>query len=387
MFETSILYKETLNCPDDIIVHQGGSSSGKTYSILQVLFTRLLSESNLVITVVGESIPNLKAGALRDALDIYNNSETLRSFIEDYNRTDRIFTAKNGSVMEFKSYETPQGAKSGKRDYLFINEAQGITMDVFTELYMRTRKQVYIDYNPNAEFWVHEKLLTDPSYKAKLFISDHRHNPFVAQKIRDKIEGLRFKDMELFKVYARGMTGKIEGLVFRNFFICDELPLGAELIGVGLDWGFTNDPTACIKLLRFNGELWLKELFYETGLTNSDISNKLIGNGVTRQMTIIADSAEPKSIEDLNRMGFRIEGANKGADSINNSIDLLKQFRINITKDSVNLIKEFRNYKWQTDSAGKTINKPVDFMNHGIDATRYIALNLLNKNQGKYSFM
>ena len=382
MFETSSLYRETLNSSEDIIVHQGGSSSGKTYSILQVLFSKAV-ESPCVITVVGESIPNLKAGALRDALDIYNNSETLRGFIADYNRTDRIFQFNNGSIMEFKSYETAQGAKSGKRDYLFINEAQPIQYDIFVELYMRTRKQVFIDYNPNAEFWVHEKLLADPTYNTRLFISDHRHNPFVAQKIRDKIEGLRFKDMELFKVYARGMTGKIEGLVFRNFDVIDDVPLGAELIGIGMDFGFTNDPTTVIKVFRFNGEIVLKELVYETNLTNSDIIRKLNSLGITRQMRIVADSAEPKSIEEINRGGFSIEGANKGADSIRASIDTLKQYKLNITRDSVNTIKEFRNYKWVEGKA----NVPVDFYNHSIDAIRYVALNLFNKGSGKYSFM
>jgi phage terminase large subunit len=269
MFKTSVLYEANYNTKEDIIVNQGGSSSGKTYSILQVLFTHLISEPNIVITVVGESIPNLKAGALRDALDIYNNSEVLISFIADYNRTDRIFTTHNNSVMEFKSYETSQGAKSGKRDYLFINEAQGIMYNIFNELYMRTRKQVYIDYNPNAEFWVHENLIGQPD--VKLFISDHRHNPFVPQKIRDKIEALKYKDLELFKVYARGLTGKIEGLVFRNFDVVDEIPLGAELIGIGMDFGFTNDPTTVIKVFKYNSELYMDELIYETNLTNSDI--------------------------------------------------------------------------------------------------------------------
>ena len=281
--------------------------------------------------------------------------------------------------MEFKSYETAQGAKSGKRDYLFINEAQGITYDIFNELYMRTRKQVYIDYNPNAEFWVHENLIGTDG--VKLFISDHRHNPFVAQKIRDKIEGLRFKDMELFKVYARGMTGKIEGLVFRNFDIVDEIPLGSELLGIGMDFGFTNDPTTVIKVFRYNGEIYIDELLYRTGLTNSDIANELNKAGVTRAMPIVADSAEPKSIEDLTRAGFNIEGANKGADSIRNSIDTLKQFKINITRRSTYTIKEFRSYKWID---GK--NVPVDFNNHTIDAIRYVALNKINKGSGRYSF-
>lgn len=376
MFKASVLYEANYNATEDIIVNQGGSSSGKTYSILQVLFTKAIQEYN-VITVVGESIPNLKAGALRDALDIYNSSPILKSLISDYNRTDRIFQFVNGSIMEFKSYETPQGAKSGKRDYLFINEAQGISKEVFNELHIRTKKQTYIDYNPNAEFWVHEDIIGQPD--SKLFISDHRHNPFVPQKIRDKIEALRYKDMELFKVYARGLTGKIEGLVFRNFDIVDSVPFGAELIGVGIDWGFTNDPTTVIKVFRFNSEIYIDELLYQTGLTNADIISKLNSFGVTRFNSIVADSAEPKSIEDLNRGGFNVEGAKKGADSIINSIDTLKQFKINITRNSTNTIKEFRSYKWATDSSGKTINKPVDFNNHAIDAIRYVALNKINK--------
>lgn len=376
MFKASVLYEANYNATEDIIVNQGGSSSGKTYSILQVLFTKAVQYYN-VITVVGESIPNLKAGALRDALDIYNSSPILKSLISDYNRTDRIFQFVNGSIMEFKSYETPQGAKSGKRDYLFINEAQGISKEVFNELHIRTKKQTYIDYNPNAEFWVHEDIIGKPD--SKLFISDHRHNPFVPQKIRDKIEALRYKDMELFKVYARGLTGKIEGLVFRNFDIVNEVPLGSELIGIGMDWGFTNDPTTVIKVFRYNSEIYIDELLYQTGLTNADIIVKLNNLGVTRFNSIIADSAEPKSIEDLNRAGFNVEGAKKGVDSIINSIDTLKQFKINITRNSTNTIKEFRSYKWATDSSGKTINKPVDFNNHTIDAIRYVALNKINK--------
>lgn len=376
MFKASVLYEANYNATEDIIVNQGGSSSGKTYSILQVLFTKAVQEYN-VITVVGESIPNLKAGALRDALDIYNSSPILKTLISDYNRTDRIFQFVNGSIMEFKSYENPQGAKSGKRDYLFVNEAQGITKEVFNELHIRTKKQTYIDYNPNAEFWVHEDIIGTPN--TKLFISDHRHNPFVPQKIRDKIEALRYKDMELFKVYARGLTGKIEGLVFRNFDIVNEIPRDAELLGLGMDWGFTNDPTTLLKAYRYNSELYIDELIYQTGLTNSDIISKLNQLGINRRDTIVADSAEPKSITDLQRAGFNVQGASKGPDSIINSIDTLKQFKINLTRNSTNTIKEFRSYKWATDSSGKTINKPVDFSNHSIDAIRYIALNLINK--------
>lgn len=383
MFKTSVLYQANYNATEDIVINQGGSSSGKTYAILQVLFTHAVRDKN-VITVAGQDIPNLKAGALRDALDIVEASPTLKALIKDYNRTDRIFYFKNGSIMEFKSYQNAQDAKSGKRDYLFLNEANGIGMAVWDQLEIRTKKQSFIDYNPDAEFWVHEHLIGKPGIK--LIISDHRHNPFCLPKIREKLEALKFKDAELFKVYARGLTGKIEGLIFRNHNIVESVPLGSELLGCWLDWGFTNDPTSFGKLYKYNGELWADELLYETGLTNSDIIARLKSLGITNQ-EIIADSAEPKSIEDLRRAGFRISAAKKGPDSVKNSIDTLKQFIINVTQASVGLKKEIRAYKWKVDSNGKTINEPVDFMNHSIDGIRYVALNKIGKSTGNYSFM
>lgn len=383
MFKTSVLYEANYNATEDIIVNQGGSSSGKTYSILHALYACAIADKE-VITIVGESIPNLKSGALRDALDILDNSPILRKLLKSYNKTDRVLEWKTGSIIEFKSYLTAQDAKSGKRDRLFINEANGISYDIFFELHMRTRKRTYIDYNPNEEFWVHEKLIGQPG--VKLIISDHRHNPFCLPKIREKLEALRFQDMELFKVYARGLTGKIEGLIFRNYKTVDSIPLGAELIACWLDWGFSNDPTSFGKVYRFNGELYADELLYEPGLTNSDIIAKLKALGISRQ-EIIADSSEPKSIEDLRRAGFNVYPAQKGPDSVRNSIDTLKPFVINITNTSVGLKKEVRSYKWKTDSTGKTLNEPVDFMNHSIDGIRYVALNKIGKNTGKYSFL
>jgi len=207
MFTTGVLYKANLDAKEDIVVNQGGTSSGKTYSILQVLFTFAVSQPNLVITIAGQDIPNLKAGALRDAITIWSSSEELKQLVKEYNKSDRIFTFQSGSIIEFKSYDDAQDAKNGKRDYLFINEANGVRYDVFNELYMRTKVKTYIDYNPNEAFWVHEKLLGQPN--VKLLISDYRHNPFIDKKLVEKIENLKEVDLELWKVYARGMTGKI----------------------------------------------------------------------------------------------------------------------------------------------------------------------------------
>lgn len=379
--DVSVLFKANYEATEEIIVNQGGSSSGKTYSILQVLFAKWSSEPNIVITVVGQDIPNLKSGALRDAMAIWQSSIELQSITLDYNKSDRIFTNKFGSILEFKSFKDAQDAKSGKRDYSFFNEANGIPFDVFTEVRLRTRKQTYIDYNPNAEFWVHEYLIGKPN--VKFIRSWHEHNPYLSQAMRDKIEGLKDVDTELWRVYARGLTGKIEGLIFRNHYIVNDIPAEAEFISAGMDFGFTNDPTTLIEAYRYNGEIYLKELIYSTRLTNQDIGNKLTELGYNRQRLIIADSAEPKSIEELRRMGFNVVGATKGPDSIRNSIDILKRFKLNITSSSQNLKKELMNYKWSE----KDPTSPIDAFNHCIDAIRYIALNKLSqRSSGHYAF-
>jgi phage terminase large subunit len=376
--EASILFKQNYNAAASVIVNQGGTSSGKTYAIEQVLFCLACETPKQVITVVGQDIPNLKSGALRDALNIYNSSEQIKAMVKNYNRSDRIFEFHNGTSIEFKSYANAQDAKSGKRDYLFINEANGITYNVYTELALRTRERIYIDYNPNYNFWVHDHIIGKPG--VQLIISDHRHNPFIKQSMRDKVEALKSIDLELWKVYARGLTGKVSGLVFDNWHIVNDIPPGAKRIAAGLDFGFTNDETGCLEVYIQNGELWVDEIFYETGLTNTDISAKLTSASISKSTEIIADSAEPKSIEELKRLGWNVKGAKKGPDSVKNSIDILRRHKINITRRSLNLRREIGSYKWRVDRSGKTINEPVDAYNHLIDPLRYIALNKLKIN-------
>ena len=384
MFETTCLFDANNNSTAEVIVNQGGSSSAKTYSILQVLFVKAIKYPRSIITIVGETIPNLKSGALRDAQTIVGSSPQLQKLISSYNATDRVYTMYNGSVLEFKSYETSQSAKSGKRDFLFVNEANGISYEIYNELNLRTKKQTFIDYNPNAEFWVHEKVIGKKG--VEVFISDHRHNPYVPQKVRDKIEALKDVDVELWKVYARGKTGRIEGLVFRNWDICEDIDrVRCKLVALGMDWGFTNDPTALVAVWKDGDHLYVEELMYERGLTNQDIGARLKEMAIGRTHEIIADSAEPKSIEEVHRMGFNIHGANKGKDSIQNSIDILKRYKLHVLRGSANLIKELNSYKWKQDKNGNPLNEPVDFQNHGIDALRYVALNKLKvANSGKY---
>jgi phage terminase large subunit len=370
-FEGSVLFRQNYYSTAHIVVNQGGTSSGKTYAIEQVLFSLACETEKQIITVVGQDIPNLKAGALRDAVSIYSSSEAIQASVKSFNKTDRIFEFHNGSIIEFKSYDNAQDAKSGKRDYLFVNEANGVEWPIFIELELRTKRKIFIDFNPNCAFWVHEKLMGKPN--VQLIISDHRHNPFLEEQTRFKIEALKKVDTELWRVYARGLTGKITGLVFNNWHICEKIPEDAKLLAGGLDFGFANDETGVILVYRQNGELWVDEVLYEKRLTNPDIAVKLTNAGINKGTEIIADSAEPKSIEELRRLGWNIIGAKKGADSVKNSIDILKRYKINVTRQSVNLRNELGRYKWKTDQSGKVINEPIDVNNHLVDPLRYVA--------------
>ena len=382
MIKTSPLYRKNYLSKADVIVNQGGTSSGKTYSILQVLFAKAIKET-CVITIVGQDIPNLKVGAGRDAEDIVQSSPAIRQQIVSFHVSGRTYRFKNDSIMEFKSYENEQDAKSGKRDYLFINEANGIPYNVYEQLHLRTRKQTFLDYNPDASFWVHDKVI--PLEGTELIISDHRHNPFLSDKVREKIEALKDKDLDLWKVYGRGITGRIEGLVYRNWYVLKEDFSDKKLIGYGMDFGFSNDPSTLIEVRMENDELYVKELLYDIGLTNNDISNRLDILGISRGALIIADSSEPKSIEELRRFGWTIDGVKKGRDSLMFGINLMKGYKMNVHASSKNLIKELEQYKWKVDRTGKPLNVPIDAYNHALDALRYIIMHKFSKKgYGKY---
>lgn len=356
-------------------VNQGGTSSGKTYVIMQVLFYYAISEPYSVITVVGQDFPNLKVGAYRDAQTIISKSEWLANFFRQ-NKGNHSFTGMNGSIIEFSSFQDAQDAKNGKRDYLFLNEANGISYEIYWQLAIRTRKKVYIDYNPSERFWVHDRVKGRDG--VKMIISDHRDNAFLTAEEHERIEGI--EDPELWKVYARGKTGKLTGLIFPTYRIVDKMPERAEvkIHGYGLDFGFTNDPTALIEISLAHGELWLNQILYATGMTNPMIAQAMKDEGITRRDYVVADSAEPKSIAEIGSFGLWVVPAVKGADSITVGIDILHRYKMNVTRRSTGLIEELNSYKYKTDKDGKQTNTPVDKWNHAIDAVRYFALRKLN---------
>lgn len=370
---TSVVFQANLEAKTKYVVNQGGTSSGKTYSIIQLLFLKAILEPNSIITIAGQDIPNLKKGAYRDAQRIYSTTEEVAKWFSKPNQTDRIFTCTNGSVIEFSSFADEQDARSGKRDYLFVNEANGVPYDIFWQLAIRTNKQVFIDYNPTSRFWVHNNLLGRDD--VELIISDHRHNPFMPDHRHKEIEAI--EDPELYKVYARGKTGKLEGVIYSSWSTCAAMPDTYKHRWIGIDFGFTNDPTAIIDVRLSGGELWIDELCYERRMLNSDIAD-MLAQADAKGIAIVADSAEPKSIAELTNSGYKVEPAQKGSDSVRSGIDILKRYKLNVTSRSVNLRKELESYCWKKDRvSGQTLNEPIDMFNHALDAIRYVALNKL----------
>ena len=379
MFDTTVIYQSCWESKSDIVVHQGGTWSGKTYGIMQALFSYAVS-GNYIITVCGQDIPNLKRGALRDAQTIVESSPILKQLIASYNASDRIYKFHSGSIIEFVSYSNEQDARNGKRDFLFINECNGIVWNIAEQLINRTRIRSFLDYNPSAPFWAHEKLIQTKRFgnKSVQFVrSWHIHNTFLTVEQHEHIEKRASEDAEWGRVYGRGNTGKVEGLVFRNWDTVDEMPEASELIGYGMDFGYTNDPTAVVEVRRMNNELYVDLKVYEQGLTNPDIATRLKSFGITRG--VIADSAEPKSIAEIRTHGVWCEPAEKGKDSISNGIDILKRYKLHITSRSGGLIKELNGYKWKEDRlTGAKLSEPADRQqDHAIDALRYLALNKL----------
>lgn len=349
------------------IINQGGTSSSKTYSILQLLILIAIKNEGLMISVVAESLPHLKRGALRDFINILEHEGVYSE--SSHNKSSNRFKVGT-STIEFFSVDASKKLRGARRDILFMNECNNIDKKAFDELTVRTKLCTFLDFNPVEEFWAH-KFMDERSPEDYEFIkSTYKDNEHLDQNIIHEIEARRFTDPAWYKVFGEGEIGVLEGVVFTNWDIVDEMPQTPKQLG-GLDFGYTNDPTAIIHVAYSNGEIWLDEKMFQTHLTNSMIAKFIMADDSIKSLITVCDSAEPKSIDELKLAGVRAIAADKGPDSVRNGIDLMKQYKIHITKRSVSLIKEFRNYRWKQDRDGKSLNVPIDIWNHGIDASRY----------------
>lgn len=373
-FEISSVFRWNYESVKPIVINQGGTSSGKTYSILQVLICKCLQEKNTVVTVVGQDVPNLKSGAIRDFETIIETTPFFSRFLESINRTDKSYKFINGSLIEFKSYENEQDAKSGKRKYLFVNEANGVPFSVYDQLQIRTEKQVFLDYNPTFAFWVHDKLIGRDD--VDLFISNYKHNAFISPDIVRKIEQLRHTDPNKWKVYGLGKTGVLENVIFDRVEWVSKIPENVKRFAYGVDFGFSADPTTIVKCAIAEGVLYGQLLLYEKGLTNPDIGAAFARLGIKKGRRsgdlIMCDSAEPKSIKELKNLNWNVKGCKKGADSIRHGINALKSYGVLNLVNSERWKHEQRSYIWQINRKdGRTQNKPIDKNNHIWDAFRY----------------
>lgn len=366
---------------------QGGARAGKTIAILSCLIDLAGSHGSLVISVVSETMPHLKKGAIRDFMAVMQ----ARGYWEDarWNKTDSIYTFANGTIIEFFSADSPDKVRGPGRDVLFINECNNVPFETYRQLAMRTRKVVYLDYNPVAEFYVHTDLLqrADADFCKLTYLDDEA----LPREIVREIELLRTNE-NLWRIYGLGETGINEGQIYTDWNLdLPEPPSGAELLRHGLDFGYTNDPSALVDIYRYEGGFILDEGLYLPGQSNRAIADVIrvregfepvqpdgSYTGRTRILTI-ADSSEPKSIDELrDSYGIKVIGALKGEGSVNFGIQLLQQQRISVTQRSTNIVKEYRNYLWKVDrKTEQPLNVPVDAFNHAMDAARYAISDIL----------
>lgn len=360
------------NAGKRVIVNKGGARSSKTYSILQLLYMIAdLSPDPLVISVVSETMPHLKKGCIRDFQHILMH-EGLWSD-KQWNATDKIYKI-NRSFIEFFSADQPAKVHGPARDILFVNECINISFETYRQMAIRTRRTIFLDYNPCHEFWVDEHVVSRS--QSELITSTYRDNDFLTSAQIDEIESNK-DDAGWWKTYGLGQTGSRQGLVVSNWDIVEHLPATWSKRWIGIDFGFTNDPTAIVDIRLSQGELWIDELMYATRTDNMMIADFLSETGIARDTPIVADSAEPKSISEIRSMGWWVEGADKGPDSVCLGLSLLNRYAKHVTARSLNVIAEYRNYRWQTDNDGHPLNRPIDKYNHAIDAQRYVVFTKL----------
>ena len=361
-FQETTALKKIQSLTKRIRIAQGGTAAGKTIGIILYLIDKCQREK-VSVSVVSESLPHLKRGALRNFLDIMQSHNYYKE--ELYNRTDRIYNFETGATMEFFAVDEVGKVRGPRRDILFINECNNVNYEIYDQLEVRSNREIILDYNPVSEFWVHTEVI--PKQDHDFLKLTYLDNEAVDPRIRTSIESRKDRE-NWWRVYGLGEVGILEGTIYKDWELVDCVPEEARLEGYGLDFGFSANPTAVVAVYYLDDAYILDEKFYLTGLTNNEIAQKMKG---LPSAVVICDSAEPKSIEEIIRFDVNAVPSVKGQGSVNYGIQLLQDQKIKVTKSSTNLIKEYRNYAWKLDKDGKPTNTPEDFWNHALDATRY----------------
>ena len=386
--KTSRTFTDILYGPK-IIILQGGTRSGKSYSAVQYLIVKALEEDGIAVSIVRKSFPSLRISVMRDFKEIMRSMGVWNE--ENWKATENAYFFDNGSMIEFLSVQDSERRKGSKRDYFFCEECNELDYADFFQLFIRTTTKTIMAYNPSFSpqtHWITKQIHTHP--EANVYKSSYLDNPFLDDAIVKEIERLKTTSPSYWTVYGTGEFGMTEGLIFDNFSIVDYLPDEAELLGYGMDMGFTNDASSLIALFKGDDEIYLHEVFYEKGLLTNEIGNLIKGAyEVYGRGVVIGDSSEPRVIDELFRTGINIKPSIKGAGSIVSGIDTMKQNKIKITKQSQNLINEMYSYTWMLDKNEQPLNQPdPKCSDHAIDAARYICsfmLSMKKKNHGTYA--
>lgn len=382
--KTSKTFTDILYGPR-IVVLQGGTRSSKSFSAVQYLVVTALEKPNTIISVVRKSMPSLRISALRDFRSIMQGWGIWSE--DNWRATENTYSFDNGSFIEFLSVQDSERRKGTKRDILFIDEANELDYEDYFQLFIRTTDKTILAFNPSfppQTHWITQHVITHP--EAQVFISTYVDNPFLEDSIVQEIERLRETSPSYWTIYGTGQFGMSEGLIFDNFSIVDYISDDAELLGYGIDWGYSNDPSAMVALFRSPEGIYLDEMFYLKGLLTNQIG-ELIKQAfeIHGKAIVIGDSSEPRTIEEIFRMGVNIKPATKGKDSIINGIDIMKQHKMFITKSSRNMIDELYSYQWLKDKANNLTNEPDPRSpDHAIDASRYICSFMLSQKKKSY---
>lgn len=350
---------------------QGGTSASKTISVLLYLIAMAQSDTTPKLTsIVSESLPHLKRGAMRDFKNIMKQHGYWKQ--TRWNASDFVYTFETESQIEFFSADQGDKLRGARRDRGFMNEANNCTLDSFDQFEVRTRDFVYLDWNPTNEFWYYtdvEPVRTD----VERIILTYKDNEALEQATISSIEQ-RKNRKGWWQVYGEGQLGEVEGKIYKGWTVLNELPDEARLVRTGLDYGYSNDPTAIVDIYEWNGAYILDEIAFQKGLSNKQIADMLLSDD---NRFTIADSAEPKSNDEIRLHGAKIAPSQKGKDSVVHGIQLVQDQKIFVTSRSINVIKEYRNYLWETDKDGKILNVPEHTYSHSMDAIRYGLVSLL----------
>lgn len=379
--KTNIVYDLLNDSNKKITVLQGGTRSGKTYNALIWFIIKLLNERDKVFTICRQTLPALKAGALRDFVEIMNNMGLYDE--SNHNKSEGTYML-NTNLIEFISIDQPQKIRGRKRNYLFINEANELNYEDWIQLILRTstpasekeKSKIVLDYNPSMEeHWIYEKVI--PRDDADFYVTTYKDNlPFLPLDQIQEIERLKEADEQYWNIYGLGQKGGSRELIYNHWQTCDDLPRQSPIF-YGVDFGYHN-PSVLVEVEIFQNRIYVNELIYQSSLTTNDLVTQFENYSITRRNRMYADSAEPKTIEEIHRAGYNIAKSDK---SVIDGIMKIKSMPLYITDRSTNLLKEIRNYKWKKDlKTNKVLDEPVKLMDHALDALRYAVLSYMPQN-------